>query len=1171
MRLKHWMGGAAATAMALAMSPPAIAQETTSAIRGTVSSDTGEAITGASVVVTHVPTGTVSREATQWGGVFDLRGLRVGGPYTVEVTAPDFQGQRIENVFIRLGTPYRLSVDLEPTVEEIVVTASAPARLQQPGSSTAFSAADIATVVSVGRDVRDIARRDPLVTQDVGGNRGGGGQGGVMIAGSAPRSNRITVDGMQAGDDFGLVTNGLSTLRGPVSLDAISQFSVQAVPFDVANGDFTGGALNMVLREGTNEIEGVVFVNYLNDGLVGERIRQNRSSFPVTQENYGGFLGLPLIKDKLFFAGSYEYYTSADVTLRGLANEGFANTLNGIAGPGTALTRAEFDSVISPGVAGRGYVGNYAVASSFPVGDYLATAPIVDEKSSLRLDWNITDNHRASASYRSAESSLIIRDFPADRGDLSSSWYAAADTEEVYTLQLNSDWTENLSTELRASFRDYGRRQQPASGQEFGAVQICLESALGDIVGSASACTPKTIIDFGPDSNRHANSLDTTNTQFSGTGEYVMGSHLLKAGYQYQGIEIFNLFVPQSDGIFYFDSIDAFNRGRMSRFQFSNTASGDPNDAAAAFSYAIHSLFLQDAWDISDALTVTYGVRYDWYEADDKPAFNPYFTARNGFSNQETYDGLSVIMPRVSFDFDQDWYSVSGGVGLVSGGAPDVFLSNSFSNTGVLTAGVDIQRQASGPCREILSGTTLTTAECAILLDVNKSDARLFFDLPTGTINGAPYSAQTLVTRFDPLNPANAGSPLANSQTVNALHPNFRIPSDWKANLTAEVDWLGFEWSAHLVGTRSNHSVVFTDTKARLLQVANPTAADLAAGVTAGQQRLPDGRLRYDGLNIADADRATRGMLARTNVNGNRDIVAMDATEESWSVTWALGVAREWESLGLGFGLSYARQDGEDYGGYAQFGTTASGFYGEQYADLDPNLATLGRSAGQIEESIKIDVSWEHEFIKDHPTRFSLFGENRTGRPLNFTMGPTGSGRSSVFGVNRGSTTGSDLLLYVPDMAACTGLNCGLVTFATQADLDAFTGIVNRFGLPTGGIVPKSFGNNPDIQQMDLQISQEIPSIFEGHKGRIQLDISNLLNLINSEWGVVEEYTNSRDSGRVTSAECANALGTTTLSSPLQCQRYRYSGVTSSPYNSAPQINANESRWVVQIGLRYEF
>jgi hypothetical protein len=1178
---------ASAAVISFAVAGAASAQETTSAVRGNVRSTDGAPVAGAQVVVTHGPTGAVSAEYADAGGVFDLRGLRVGGPYTIEVTADDYQGQRLDNVFLQVGTPFRVALDLEPSTTEIVVTATRSGTGDTFGSATALGRDDIAGVVTVQRDIRDFARRDPLVTQDVGGNRGGGGQGGISIAGSSPRSNRITVDGMQAGDDFGLVTNGLSTLRGPVSIDAIQQFSVQAVPFDVENGDFTGGALNVVLRQGTNDFTGVAFVNYLNEGLVGQRIDGRQNTVPVSQQNFGAFFGGPIIEDKLFFALSYEYYESLDVTNIGFREDGLTGVV-GFTGTGSFLTRDQVDSVLAPSVANQGYVGNYAVASAFAAGDVPVTGPVGDEKYTARLDWDINADHRASLSYRTAESALLIRQLTTTRMDLDSSWYQAADTEEVVTGQFNSNWSSNFSTELRASFRNYERRQSPPAGQEFGAVQVCFDgapgagAASGPVTGSNTTCgtsagVDRTIVDWGPDQFRHANYLNTTNTQINASGEYQLGRHVLKAGYQYQGIEIDNLFVPTSDGVFYFDTIDGFNQGQLARLQYNNTVSGDPTDAAAVFAYDVHSLFVQDTWDLTDDLTIAYGLRYDTYASDDTPAANPFFLARTGFSNTETYDGRDVLMPRFSFEYNPDsWYSISGGIGLVSGGAPDVFISNSFSNTGVLTAAIDVRRTATnslgGFCTENNSGTLLNAQQCGILLNLDRSNPQTFFELPSGDIAGSAFGAQTLVVASDPLNPANAASPLANAQEVNALSPSFEIPSDWKANLSFNAELLGLSWGLNVVATRSNEPVAFTDLRAQPLVVPNPTAADIAAGVVTGQQFTPDGRIRYDGLSgLNTAGRTLRGMGVTSPISSNRDIVGYNPGEESWTTVAAVSVGQQYDN-GLAFQLSWARQEGENFGSYADFGTTASGFYGEQYSALDPNTSVSGRPAGEITDSVKFDFGWRGTPIGDLESRLSLFGERRDGRPVNFLMSQTGSGRLSVFGVNR-----ADQLLYVPNLANCTpvggastAVDCGLVRFTDATQLSVFRSIVDRYGL-SEGIVPKSAANNPDVTQIDLQFSQELPGLMRGHRTRIQFDIQNLANLLNDEWGLVEEFTNSRAGGRVASVSCLTATNALAGAGDIACSRYQYGNVTTSDFNQAPQVNANESRWFIQVGLRYEF
>ena len=153
---------AASLSLAGGLAAPAYAQETTSSIAGQVSSEAGAPVAAAKVSVTHVPSGTTSSATTDASGNFSLRGLRVGGPYTVKVTARDYAVETVSDIALTVGDTLALPVRL--STHEIVVTAAASkgSRALVTGSQSTFRAADIINIVSARRDVRDIMRRDIL-------------------------------------------------------------------------------------------------------------------------------------------------------------------------------------------------------------------------------------------------------------------------------------------------------------------------------------------------------------------------------------------------------------------------------------------------------------------------------------------------------------------------------------------------------------------------------------------------------------------------------------------------------------------------------------------------------------------------------------------------------------------------------------------------------------------------------------------------------------------------------------------------------------------------------------------------------------------------------------------------------------------------------------------------
>jgi outer membrane receptor protein involved in Fe transport len=1168
---KRFAGGVAFSAMAAAIVQPASAQQTTSSVRGGVATTDGAPIADATVTITHTPTGQVVETKTNAAGVFDARGLRVGGPYTVSVTAPTYGVQAAQDLYFSLGDPLRLDFALEKADVVVVsgrnVVAVSGANV---GSSTTLGQEEIGTVVTTRRDIRDLTRRDPLVTLD-NVTRGTGPTGGIYIAGSTPRLNRFTIDGVKSADDFGLNTGGMSTTRGPVSIEAIEQLTVQAVPFDAAEGDFTGGAVNLVLKGGTNTFHGSAFMNFQEQDWVGQRVNSAASPVTVELENYGGFLSGPLWQDRAFFAASYEYYDSLDPNaFNGPADLGYPagvqiNGLQGSAGP--RLTTADLAAV-------QAAYNTYGVASAQQIGGFPRVTPTTDIKNSLRLDFNLTDSQRLQAIYRHAESSLFKTSGSATAVSPISNWYIQGELEDNYALQLNSNWTDDLSTEARVAYRSYIRNQEPPQGQQFSLTEVCLEaSSSGDPYqctntnGDNRSPTNRTplglpVFGVGPDQFRQANILKTKNLSTHFTASYTYDTHLLKAGVQTKSIDIFNLFVPQARGYYYFDSVADFQAGRAGRLRYQNNPSGDPNAAAADFAYNQNAIFVQDTWDVLDNVTLNAGLRYDFYTSDDSPARNAGFVSRYGFDNTATYDGRGVIMPRLSIKFEPlDDLEISAGAGLFSGGAPDVFLSNSYSNTGVLFYGLDLQRLGDGTFRDGISNAVISPAVAEQLLTINKSS----YGRNVPTVANSLLNPNTLSAR---------------TAEVAAIDPDFEIPSDWKANITLRYNFFDWLLGADFVGSKTNEALAFRDLRARPLTVN---------GV---QQYTPDGRLRYDGLNIAAAARTTAGLPVAANpdfvnLGTARDILAYNPDNEaSWTRTVAVSAYKSFDDLGLDFSVAYVNGAAESYGALSEFATTPSGFYVEQFSALDPNTSVSGIATNRIEHQFKATVGWEHEFFTDFVSRITLFAETRTGRPFSFTMSDATSGRGPVFGVNR-----SDQLLYVPDLSRASAANGLMFTsaavnpttgrpvtvfFDSAATLNGFSRVVSQFGLPQG-IVPKGYGQNPDVNQIDLQLAQEVPMPFlDGHKLTFTMDIKNLLNFLNNDWGVVEEYTGSRGGfgDRVVSVQCANAVtGAALTNATASCDAYRYSSFNTgpgSPGSSTPTVDTS-SRWYMQLGLRYSF
>ncbi len=1042
MHLRYYLAASVAgLTLASAIATPAAAQETTSAVRGTVEAD-GAAVAGAEVTITHQPSGTTRTVTTGADGSFAANGLRVGGPFVVSVTAPGFEPTRITDLFLQAGQPFRLPVTLQGT-SDIVVTASSlgGAIETSNGPITALGAAQIEGVASINRDIRDLARRDPLATMDLTNSRT------IEIAGNNGRLNRFSVDGVQFSDDFGLNNGGLPTSRGPVPFDAIEQFSVKTAPYDVSEGDFQGGAINVVLRSGGNRFRGRGFFSYTDDSLTGDTSRGRNVALDFDSKQYGAHLSGPIIRDRLFFAFTYERTDESQPFDNGVG-PGFGGQVPGI-------TQANIDTVTSIAQSVYGYdtLGQ------------LSNATESDEKYVAKLDWNISDDHRASFTYirnvgtQQFQQNTFVTS-PASLG-LASNGYELGEEVNSGVFQLNSQWSDDFSTELRASYRDYNRDQTPFGGRQYGQFEVCLDPTS---VGSATSCGGSRIF-FGPDVSRQSNDLNTENLSIDLTARLETGDHSFRFIAGYTDVRTFNLFLQRSLGDLYFDSIADFQARRANRLRYGNAVTLDPNDAAASFSTQNWTFGIQDDWQVTDTLQVTLGLRYDLYNNKNYPPLNPNFLARYGFSNRQSFSGLGVFQPRFGFNWQAtDRLIVRGGAGIFSGGTPDVFLSNSFSNTGLLTNAIDIRRNTS------MAGCDVTAPNAAAIC--------------AGALNNV--TGNSISTDVQNFLATNIGS-LALAPT-NAIDPNLQIARKFKASLQADYDAdlgpLGDHW---LLGAQ----VLYDE------NIRGYTWVDIRS-VPIGT--LPDGRPRYGAI----------GGVASTN----QDLL-MTNSRRGRGIFGSLRFAHDFD-FGLSIDGSYTRSDVKDEN--ALTSATAGSLYSNN-AFFDPGRAAYGTSIYEIRDQWKFSVDYRHEFFGDLETRLSLFGEYRTGRPYSITGLDRSSGRLATYGT---VGNGGRVLLYIPEMTDSR------VVFDNATSQANFNSLVTALGLEQyrGSVVPKNSQRSPDFFKIDLHFSQELP-VPMLDSGRITLfaDVENVLNLIDSDWGSLRQVGFPYTSALV-EVSCAATSGT---------------------------------------------
>ena len=1044
--------------MAAALIAPAQAQVTT-AVRGEVVNEQGQAVSGANVIITHTPSGTVSSTTSSSSGVFSARGLRVGGPYSVSVSGPGFSSVQIDDLYLALDQTLNLPVTVQSTdMEELVVTGTRQfAGYANEGLRTSLGIEALNEVVSIDRDITDAAEADPFVAVNVQS----GGAKELTIAGSNNRFNSLTIDGVALNDRFGLNANGYPTQRSPISYDAIESLSVQTAPFDVEFNGFTGGTINAVTKSGTNQFHGSLAVYSTDDSLVGDKSIDREFDFTFEEETFVATLGGPIIQDKLFFFVAYDKYEETAPLRNGPAGSGALNIEENIT----------LDDVATVGQIVSDVWG-------FDIGDF-TKAPAEDEKILANIDWNISDDHRAKFTYISTEGNTIREqngnNFLASDNRLgaSSAWYDRSEEVESVIAHLFSDWTPNLSTQLKIASTTQATGQDSLNGAEFPSFAVFLREVDGE----------ENYLVIGPDRFRHGNSLDQDFFQIKALAEYVMGDHLIKVGFEREEVDVNNLFAQNSEGSYVFDSVDDLRNATASGLLYNNAITNNENDLRAIWGYDYNSLYIQDTWSVAYNLTVDFGVRYDRYGSSGSIRENQNFVNRYGYTNTTDIDGLDVLLPRISFTWDpSDSLTVRGGIGKFSGGSPGVWISNSYSNDGVI------------------------------------SDSSNAF----GTVI-VPTTPDSATGQFIPQDVLDSLASEAPDGSVNALSPDFEIPTTLKVSLGAAY---GFD----------NGWVVSADMLYNDLENAT-FWFDQRCAVQA--ERAPDGRNIYD-------------------CNGPEALV-VGSTDQGDGLLFAFSASNEWDTAFGQFDLfaSYTHADVEDVG-YGTSSTATSNY--SDFAAFDRQSPRPGTSNYQTEHLIKLRLNWTKEFFAGLETKVSLFATGRTGQPYSYTFSEN---NACVFDVGGGrcarESRNDDAghLLYVP-----FGPNDPLFAPTSfggdAADQQAFFDYIYSTELAAyaGGIAERNGNNSPWSTIVDLRIKQELPGFFPEHRAQLFLDIENLGNLLNSDWGRIERtrYEYERD---VVSASIVNG-------------QYEYFRLNRDSSIKNLEV-LSQSVWQIQFGIKYDF
>ena len=827
---------------AMLLSVAAFAQVTTSALGGRVVDVNGEPVVGAAVIATHTPSGTVYPVITNEAGRYTMNGMRAGGPYTVEISCLGYQTVTFTDLNLQLAETFALNAELNEDSEllsEAMVIGAAASKFsaQKMGSATNISSNEIAAIPTVSRSIDDVTRLSPY-----GGN-------GMSFAGADGRTANFTVDGANFNNNFGLSDN-LPGGGNPISIDAIEEMQVVISPYDVRQTNFIGGGVNAITKSGTNTLKGSAYVYHRNENMRGNMVAGKEVSGARDKDRnttYGFTLGGPIIKNKLFFFVNAEYSTIPTVVNRWRGTSEVDKNGEGVANPDAYISRTTLKDLedVSKFVS-----ENYG----YDTGSW-TEYPAVESNTKLlaRLDWNINDNHKLALRYNYTLNQAwnSTNGSSMDGGTRSGfsrfSQYGMAYANSLYSmdnlvstvsLDLNSRLSDNLSNQFLATFSKLDD-MRGTNSEDMPFVDIRKDDG--------SSVLP--YIALGYELFTWNNGVHNTHISIKDDLTYYAGDHKFTAGVNYEYQMADNSYMRNGTGYYRYKSLQDFYDGAAPEVVCLTYGYDGEANPAARVRFHKAGIYGQDEWNVNENFKLTAGLRLDGLFFDNQDLM----TNKAIYDLEYIVDGEArhidtgkwpssaiTVSPRVGFSWDvlgNNTLKFRGGTGLFSGRLPLVFFTNMPTNSGM------VQYQAQiGETKTVIKGYNGPTIEKTN----SKGQKEYYYDM--SAFAGGLLKREQLLEKLNSLGFPSTISPEDGTipSEISAVDPKFKMPQVWKTSFAIDYNFptsFPFSISAEGIFNKTINGVVIRDWSVKPVDgFSRLNGADNRPLFNEFKQKGPDGK-----------------------------------------------------------------------------------------------------------------------------------------------------------------------------------------------------------------------------------------------------------------------------------------------------------------------------------------
>lgn len=739
------------------------------------------------------------------------------------------------------------------------------------------------------------------------------------------------------------------------------------------------------------------------------------------------------------------------------------------------------------------------------------------EKFLVKLDWNMTNKHKLTIrhSYTFGENIDNTRTANALRFYNNGLYFPS--TTNSTGIELNSVISSKYSNRLligRTTVRD----DREPLGSPFPNTLIN--------IGSGRT------IQFGSENSSVANQLDQDNYTITDDFNIYLGKHTVTVGTHNEFYKFYNLFIQNIFGNYAFNSLDAFKSQAtltrtaptFYRVGYSFAEDGDYQlEGGATFNAFQLGLYGQDEFQYSDKLKLTFGLRADLPIFPDKPEGNEAFNDEYGDQGKTGDVPQTRILwsPRFGFNYDINGdksIQIRGGTGLFTGRVPFVWVSNQFSNNGQLNGTYSTGSNAS-------SAGPLT--------------------------NGVAYEV-------DPFGqPLPGEAPIQNEKpgrgAINIIDPKFRFPQVFRTNLAIDksLPW-GLIATVEGIYSKTYNNVNF-------INLNRQEQADFQFGGV-------DNRTRY---TTRSTDPTNKDYVTAARIDANyEEIIKLENTDKGYSYNFIFQIQKPLDN-GFSGSLAYTYGESTD----VNSGTSSVALSNWQFVNNVGGLNNLPVTRSNFSMGSRITglLTYRKEYLNSMmATQVSLFYNGQSGQPFSYKY----NGDLNYDGT-------SNDLIYIPRDASEINLVADKITVNGQSvdltpeqqweNLDAYIESDDYLREHRGSYMERNGARMPFQHQFDLRILQEFAVNGDRTKHRIQLsiDILNVGNLLNDDWGKVytmlnQEFTLVNFKG----LKDDDATAGFDYSSNTPLFSYTGGGQTNNKPWSAVDLL---SRWRMQFGLRYIF